>query len=102
MTQFEFVLVFVSIVVAFAASDILASCGEQIRLRRITRLYALPTEWSALLLFVMIQVWWSLWKLSDRTGGTFPEYLALVVPFLTLVMMAYILTPIQPRVQKRN
>lgn len=93
MTQFEFVLVFVSIVVAFAVSDILASWGEQIRLRHRIRHYALHTAWSALLLFVMMQVWWSLWKLSERTGWTFPEYLALVVPFLTLALMAYILTP---------
>ena len=93
MTQFEFVLVFVSIVVAFAVSDILASWGEQIRLRRQIRHYALHTAWSALLLFVMMQVWWSLWTLNERIGWTFPQYLALVVPFLTLALMAYILTP---------
>ena len=93
MTQFEFVLVFVSIVVAFAVSDILANWGEQIRLRRHIRHYALHTAWSVLLLFVMMQVWWSLWQLSERTGWTFPEYLALVVPFLTLALMTYILTP---------
>ncbi len=93
MTQFEFVLVFVSIVVAFAVSDILSSWGEQIRLRRDIRHYALHTAWSALLLFVMMQVWWSLWTLNERIGWTFPQYLALVVPFLTLALMAYILTP---------
>ena len=93
MTQFEFVLVFVSIVIAFAVTDILANWGEQIRLRHHIRHYALHTAWSVLLLFVMMQVWWSLWQLSERTGWTFPEYLALVVPFLTLALMAYILTP---------
>jgi hypothetical protein len=93
MTQFEFVLVFVSIVVAFAVSDVLASWGEQIRLRRRIRHYALHTAWSALLLFVMMQVWWSLWALNEQTGWTFPQYLALGVPFLTIALMAYILTP---------
>ena len=93
MTQFEFVLVFVSIVVAFAVSDILSSWGEQIRLRRQIRPYALHTAWSALLLFVMMQVWWSLWALNEETGWTFPQYLALVVPFLTLALMTYLLTP---------
>ena len=93
MSQFEFVLVFVSIVVAFAVSDILSSWGEQIRLRHKTRHYALHTAWSALLLFVMMQVWWSLWDLSEISGWTFPQYLALAVPFLTLALMAYILTP---------
>lgn len=93
MTQFEFVLIFVSIVVAFAVSDILASWGEQIRLRRHVRHYALHTAWSLLLLFVMMQVWWSLWTLNQQTGWTFPQYCALVLPFLILALMAYILTP---------
>ena len=93
MTQFEFVLVFISIVVAFAVSDILANWGEQIRLRHHIRHYALHTAWSVLLLFVMMQVWWSLWDLSEQTGWTFPQYLGLVVPFLTLALMAYTLTP---------
>lgn len=93
MSQFEFVLIFVSIVVAFAVSDILASWGEQIRLRRKVNHFYLHTAWSVLLLFVMMQVWWSLWSLSDQTSWTFPGYLALSLPFLTLALMAYILTP---------
>ena len=93
MTQFEFVLVFVSIVVAFAVSDILASWGEQIRLRYHVRHYALHTAWSTLLLFVMMQVWWSLWDLNEQPEWMFGEYLTLVIPFLTLALMAYILTP---------
>ena len=93
MTQFEFVLVFISIVVAFAVSDILSSWGDQIRLRHRVRHYPLHTAWSILLLFVMMQVWWSLWDLSEQPSWTFPSYLALVVPFLTLALMAYILTP---------
>ncbi len=93
MTQFEFILVFVSIVVAFAVSDILSSWGEQIRLRHRIKPYYLHTAWSALLLFVMMQVWWTLWELSETPEWTFVEYLALVVPFLTLALMAYILTP---------
>lgn len=93
MTQFEFVLVFVSILVAFAVSDILESWGEQIRLRRQIQHNALHTAWSALLLFVMMQAWWSLWALNEQIGWTFLQYLALGFPFLTLALMAYILTP---------
>lgn len=93
MTQFEFVLVFISIVLAFAVSDILSNWGEQVRLRRRIRHYALHTAWSGLLLIVMMQVWWSLWAYRERTVWTFLEYIALMVPYLTLALMAYILTP---------
>lgn len=93
MSQFEFVLVFISLLVAFAMSDILENWGEQIRVRNRIRHYPLHTAWSALLLFVMMQVWWSLWDLNEQPEWTFPEYLTLSVPFLTLALMAYILTP---------
>ena len=93
MTQFEFVLVFISIVVAFGVSDILSSWGEQVRLRRQIRHYALHTAWSGLLLIVMMQVWWSLWVLRVRTEWNFVEYMVLMIPYLTLALIAYILTP---------
>ena len=88
MTQFEFTTVFISIVLAFGVSDILASWGEQIRLRKQIRIYWLHVAWSALLLVLMIQVWWSLWVLRDRTEWIFFEYLLLILPFLTLALIA--------------
>lgn len=93
MTHFEFVSVFIAIVVAFAVSDILVSWGEQIRLRRRIRTYALHTAWSGLLLIVLMGVWWTLWAQRERTSWSFPEYLMLMVPYLTLALIAYILTP---------
>lgn len=93
MTQFEFVLVFISIVLAFAVSDILSNWGEQVRLRRRVRHYPLHAAWMGLLLLVMMVVWWSLWVLRERTEWTFLEYLSLMVPYLTLALIAYILTP---------
>ena len=93
MTQFEFITVFISIVLAFGVSDILASWGAQIRLRRQVRVYWLHVIWSALLLILMVQVWWSLWVLRDNTGWTFFKYLLLILPFLTLSLIAYLLTP---------
>jgi hypothetical protein len=93
VTQFEFLTVFISIVLAFGVSDILSSWGEQIRLRKQVRVYWLHVAWSALLLTLMIQVWWSLWVLRDRTEWTFIEYLVMIVPFLTVSLIAYLMTP---------
>ena len=93
MTQFEFLTVFISIVLAFGVSDILSSWGAQIRRRHEIRAYWLHTVWSALLLILMIQVWWSLWILRERTDWTFIEYLLLIIPFLTASLIAYVMTP---------
>ncbi len=93
MTQFEFLTVIISIVLAFGISDILSSWGEQIRLRRKIRPYRLHLAWTVLLLVIMIQVWWSLWTLQDRAEWTFPAYLLLIAPYLTVALIAYMLTP---------
>lgn len=93
MTQFEFLAVIISIVLAFGISDILSSWGEQIRLRREIRAYHLHFAWSVLLLLAMIAAWWGLWVLRSRPEWTFPAYVMLVVPYLTLALIAYVLTP---------
>lgn len=93
MTQFEFVLVFISIVLAFAVSDILSNWGEQVRLRKRIRHYPLHTAWMGLLLLVMMVVWWSLWVVRERENWQFIEYVMLMVPYLTLALIAYIMTP---------
>jgi hypothetical protein len=93
VSQFEFLLVFVSLTVAFAVSDILMSWGEEIRLRRIIRHYALHTAWSLLVLLSLVQVWWSLWDYNAHPEWVFAEYVVLVLPFLTLVMIGWITAP---------
>jgi len=93
MTQFEFLSVFISLVLAFGVTDILSSWGEEIRLRNKVRHYWVHSAWSLLLIVVMIQVWWALWQLRDRTAWTFFEYLCLILPYLLAAMLAYLLTP---------
>ena len=56
MTQFEFLAVIISIVIAFGISDILSSWGEQIRLRSSIRPYRLHLAWTVLLLLAMIDL----------------------------------------------
>ncbi len=93
MTQFEFLSVFISIVLAFGVSDILSSWGEQVRLRNEIRHYWLHIVWGFLVLIVMVQAWWGLWRLRDRTEWLFSDYLLLIAPYLLLSFIAYVLTP---------
>ena len=93
MTKFEFLSVFISIVLAFGISDILSSWGAQIRRRHEVRHYPLHLAWSVLLLLLMIQLWWSIWLVQDRASWTFVEFFALIFPFLVISLVAYVLTP---------
>lgn len=93
MTQFEFLAVFISIVLALGVSDILLNWGDQIRLRKYIHGYGLHFAWTALVLVLMIQLWWTLWEVRERTDWTFPEYLLLIAPFLIVALIAYVFTP---------
>ena len=93
MSQFEFLSVFISIVLALGVSDILSSWGQQVRFRKQVRHYWLHVVWGILILLVMIQAWWGLWRLRERTDWIFTDNLILILPFLLLALIAYIYTP---------
>lgn len=93
MTQFEFLSVFISIVLALGVSDILSSWGQQVRFRQQVRHYWLHTVWCILVLLVMIQAWWGLWRLREKTDWLFTDNLFLIMPYLLLALIAYVSTP---------
>ena len=93
MTQFEFVLVFISMVLALGVSDILANWGAQIRFRDEVRPYWLHTVWGVLYLLAAMQVWWGMWRLKDRTEWNFIDNIIQILPYLLLSLIAYVMTP---------
>ena len=93
MTHFEFLAVFISIVLALGVSDVLSGWGEQIRFRDRVRPYWLHTVWGVLYLLASIQAWWGLWRFQGITDWTFIDNLILILPYLLLALIAYVLTP---------
>ncbi len=93
MTQFEFITVFVSILLALGVSDVLNSWGDQIRLRDKVTHYWLHTVWGILYLLMTIQAWWGMWRLRHKTDWTFLDNLIQLFPYMLLALIAYVLTP---------
>jgi len=93
MTQFEFLTVFISIVLALGVSGVLSGWGDQVRFRDDVRHYPVHTAWGGLYLLVAIQAWWGLWRVNERTDWTFFDNLLFLLPFLLLALLAYVLTP---------
>jgi hypothetical protein len=93
LSQFEFSIVIASIVIAIAITEILATWGRMIRHRRRFRPYWVHIGWMALVLLLAVQFWWSLWELRDWPDWSFFEYMFSLVPFLTLVVMTFLLCP---------
>jgi hypothetical protein len=93
VSRFEFSTVLVSIVIAIAITEILATWGRMIRQRRVVRPYWVHIGWMALVLLLAIQFWWSMWELREWPEWPFFLYVFSLLPFLTLVVLAYLLCP---------
>lgn len=100
MTHFEFLSVFISIVLALGVSGVLSGWGDQIRFRDEVEHYPLHTAWGVLYLLVAVQAWWGLWRVNERTDWTFADNLLFLLPFLLLALLAYVLTPSIPGGQR--
>ena len=93
VTRFEYLSVLISIVIAFAMSETLSGWGQMIRMRDRLRFDPLHAGWSVLSVLLMVQWWWGFWQYRDVPNVTFFGFLALLSEPLTLVLLAFVLTP---------
>lgn len=93
MSKFEFIMMFISVVVAFAMAELLVGWGKLLRAReRISRPW-LMVGWSAWLLFIMTYHYLGFWEYRAydfvRVG---PMILVLTAPIM-LVLVTFAFTP---------
>lgn len=92
MSEFEYLSVLVSIVVAFALSEIFAGWGRMIRGRDHVKVYWVHIAATLLVAALIIQFWWSAWQYRELAIN-FYHYAALLLSPLTCVLLAFVLTP---------
>lgn len=92
MSEFEYLSVLVSIVVAFALSEIFAGWGRMIRGRDHVKVYWVHIVATLLVAALIIQFWWSAWQYRELAIN-FYHYAALLLSPLTCVLLAFVLTP---------
>ena len=94
MSRFEYLSVLVSIVIAYAMSEVLSGWGQMIRMRDRVRLYPLHLGWSILSVLLMVQWWWGgFWKYREAADLGYFDFLAVLSEPILLVLMAFVLTP---------
>ncbi|MDG1231084.1 MAG: hypothetical protein P8P91_02375 [Pseudomonadales bacterium] len=92
MSEFEFVLILVSIVAGFAVSEILSGWGKLIRERAPisdTGLHLLASFW---LLSMITRYVWVLWVFRE-IEWRFVDFILAFVPMLVLALAAYVTNP---------
>ena len=93
MSQFEYVTVFLSILLALAAAEILAGLGRLIREREHIRIYWVHVAWMLLMILAVTQSWWVIWNVRAHEFTSFFEFLVIVVPRMIWVLVAFLLSP---------
>lgn len=87
MSQLEYLIALVSIIVALAIADLAGSFRELVRPRRAVRWHWLPVTWAAIVLMLLVQFWWV--SFSILQGAVFGQALAFL-PYLLAFLMLYL------------
>lgn len=92
MSEFEFVIVLISFIVAFGASEILSGWGRQYLGRAKAKPYPLQLVASAVLFGALLQTVWGYWGFRSVSWG-FGSFVLALLPLLPLVGAAGIIMP---------
>jgi len=93
MSQFEYLSVLISIVVALGITEVTISWGRLLQHRSRVRFSGLHVFWTTFLLFVMIQFWWGFWNYRTVDAWSLASLLIFVSEGIALVLCAIVLSP---------
>lgn len=93
---FNFITVFVSIILGLAVTEILQGFKRLLISRRRVRLYAPALCWAFTTLLSLAQTWWAMFDLRNHAQWTFAMYSAVLLQTLILYSIAALALPDQP------
>lgn len=87
MSQLEYLIALVSIIVGLGLTDLAQSLRELVRPSRTVRWHWLPLTWAAIALTGIVQIWWSCFQflqepMFSRAAVFFPVLLAFLLLYL--------------------
>ncbi len=94
MSPFEFITVFVSLIVGFSLSHILRAVSDLYEIRDRVKTYWPNSLWVGTVTMWSIFTWWGLWALSiDRIDWTYAQYWILVVNIASIYAFTTLVLP---------
>jgi hypothetical protein len=93
MSKFEFIMMFVSVVVAFAMAELLMGWGKMIRYRHRIRRPWLLAGWSVWLLIIMTYHYMGFWEYQAHDFVKVAPMLLFLAAPIMMVLLTFVLTP---------
>ena len=100
MNEFEFLAVFISIVIGLGVTHILYGIARQIHNRGRQQVAMLHFIWTLNVILILLLNWWVLFLWADYPAWSFDIYLLLIGWGIALYMLAVILFP--PDISKED
>ena len=94
MSQFEFIFVLVSIVLALALTRLLDGMSHVLQLRmQGKRIDAVHLVFSVVVVVLLVIVWWALFRWDRESAWTYPKYLVIILHMASFYALSAILYP---------
>jgi hypothetical protein len=93
MDEFNYLSVFLSIIIGLAVAEILAGIRGRLLAGDRVRKYWPTQLWAATLLLISAQTWWAMFSLRDRHNWEFSGFMVLLGQTIVLYLIAGIVYP---------
>ena len=94
ISPFEFVTIFVSLIIGFALAHILRAVSDLYEIRERVKPYWLNSLWVVTVIMWSIFTWWGLWMLSiELTEWTYAQYWILVINISSIYFFTTLVLP---------
>ena len=94
MSPFEFISVFVSLIVGFSLAHILRAVSDLYEIRERVKTYWLNSLWVVTVIMWSIFTWWGLWMLSiDLVEWTYAQYWLIVINISSIYFFTTLVLP---------
>jgi len=93
MSLFEFLMVFVSIIIGLGVAEVLTGIAQQIRNRESIQSYWVHSVLVAMVFFALLQQWWEVWGLRFEPEWPFHGLVMMVSGPVGLFLIAHLLYP---------
>jgi hypothetical protein len=93
VSQFEFFMIIVSVLIAIAISELVGWWGRLIRSRQKIAVDPLHLSWTIALLIMSVTYWIGIWPYAEYEIVHVGQIWALILPTVCLILVAYAITP---------
>jgi hypothetical protein len=103
MSKLEYLLTFLSIIIALGVSDILISLHRMLKIRDQIRWHWIPLAWAAILMMAILNIWFAIhFYLDDKLSETAAGFIFILLPIIFVLLLCMAIFPDHPDKEEKD